>query len=133
MKNNHQADYVIRNAILKLLSDDEVRRVSVAEAGPTLADGEEYVDLERLDRGVQYAHANTNHMGRLVPRRSVHTGTWNAIISHLLSSMSKNTNSSSLVIPMATAPSSPPPPPATPAKPPGGVNTPGHNPNTPNA
>ncbi len=42
-------EYLARDAVLKTLSDDEVASVSMAETAAQLADGEDYLDLERLE------------------------------------------------------------------------------------
>ena len=46
---------VARENILKLLSDEEVAKVSTAEAASGLTEGTEYLDLEHLEQGVQRA------------------------------------------------------------------------------
>ena len=48
-----RADRVARDTILKMLSDEENAKVSRAEGAAGLPDGEEYVDLEHLEAGVQ--------------------------------------------------------------------------------
>jgi hypothetical protein len=70
---NHQRDeYVARDGIMNLLSDEEVARVSTAETAQKLADGDEYIDLEQLEQGVLRAQATPTPMGRVVPRKAVH-------------------------------------------------------------
>ena len=59
MSDAERREQIARDSILKLLSDEENARVSTAEAGPRLSEGAEYLDLERLDRGVQRASATT--------------------------------------------------------------------------
>ena len=84
MKNDDRAAYVVRDAILKLLSNDEVAKVSTAETATRLADGDEYLDLEHLDLGVQRAGgAAATPMGRVLPRSAVHPDTWSAIVTRL--------------------------------------------------
>lgn len=79
-----RADYVVRETIMKLLSNEEIATVSKAEAAPALTDGDEYLDLEHLDQGVQRANAKTKvTMGHVLPRRAVSTGTWSKILSQL--------------------------------------------------
>ena len=46
--NTQRSQYVTRDSILKLLSDDEVASVSTAETAARLTDGDEYLDLEHL-------------------------------------------------------------------------------------
>lgn len=73
---------VSRDAILNLLTDVEVARVSNAEGARALSDGAEYLDLEHLDRGVQKAKADTRmEMGHVLPRSAVSTETWKKIIA----------------------------------------------------
>lgn len=83
MKNDQQAAYVTRASILKCLSDDEVAKVSTAEAGPPLAAGDEYVDLEHLDNGVRRAGTALASTGHLLPRKAVREATWAKILTQL--------------------------------------------------
>lgn len=78
--------YVTRDHILKMLSEEEVDRVSTAETAVRLADGDEYVDLEQLDRGVQRAHGAAPNMGRVLPRKAVLETTWSKIVTELAAS-----------------------------------------------
>lgn len=41
-----RSEYITRESILKLLSDEEIARISTAETAKALAVGAEYVDLE---------------------------------------------------------------------------------------
>ena len=83
MKNPNRNQYVSRDRILKLLTNDEVARVSTAETAASLGEGEDFLDLERLDRGVQQAHGNAPVMGRVLPRKAVHETTWSKILDEL--------------------------------------------------
>jgi hypothetical protein len=75
---------VSRDAILKLLSDEEVARVSTAETAAALSDGHDYIDLENLSSGVQRANTRTKAvMGHVLPRNAVHSGTWAKILGLL--------------------------------------------------
>jgi hypothetical protein len=78
-----QAENITRESVLKLLSDEEVAKVSTAEAATRLLDGEEYLDLEHLDRGVQRAEKPALGMGGVLPRRTVHKETWSKILTRL--------------------------------------------------
>ena len=74
-------EYVTREEILRLLSDEEVARVSATEGAPTLVDGDEYVDLEHLNQGVRLMQAATKvTMGNVLPRSAVHDATWSRIL-----------------------------------------------------
>ncbi|MGD0524998.1 MAG: hypothetical protein ABSE49_07635 [Polyangiaceae bacterium] len=73
-----------RGRIMELLSDDEVARVSTAEGGAPLADGDEYVDLEAPDNGVRRVHGVMQQtMGRVLPRRAVSAATWAKITARI--------------------------------------------------
>jgi len=86
MKKDKRTEYITRDTILKLLSDDEVARVSTAETAASLAAGDEYIDLEEPDRGVQQALGKTTTpMGHVLPKKAVHEKTWHEIVT-LLSS-----------------------------------------------
>jgi hypothetical protein len=87
-KSNHHHDkraaLMTRHAILGLLSDDEAARVSAAEARNDLAVGDEYVDLQHLEKGVQQALGPTQHEANLLPRSAVHETTWQKIQTRML-------------------------------------------------
>jgi hypothetical protein len=78
-----RADQLTRDSVLTLLSDDEVARVSTAESELRLWDGDEYVDLGRLNLGVLRAVGMTTLMGRVLPRKSVRETTWTKILALL--------------------------------------------------
>ncbi|MBI5067313.1 MAG: hypothetical protein HZB56_03665 [Deltaproteobacteria bacterium] len=81
-------EYRLRDAILGLLSDVEVARVSAAEGAPGLVQGDEYLDLDRLDQGVHRAAGPTARAGSLLPRKVLADDTWDLILSRLPSSRS---------------------------------------------
>ncbi len=80
-----RAQYVTRDTILKMLSDEENAKVSLAESAAGLRDGEEYVDLEDLVAGVQLAKSPMTKIlnGHIVPRSAVHGETWSKIVAQL--------------------------------------------------
>jgi hypothetical protein len=73
----------MRDTILKLLSEDELRRVGTAGAGARLSHGDQYIDLEQLHHGVRRAIGTTKPMGHVVPRDDVHEVTWSKILKHV--------------------------------------------------
>lgn len=75
--------YLIRDKVLKRLSDEEIARVSTAESAARLEPGAEYFDLEALERGVQRALGSGTPMGRILPRQAVQEGTWTRILREL--------------------------------------------------
>ena len=85
MSDAERREQITRDSILKLLSGEENGRVSTAEAAFRLTEGAEYLDLERLDRGVQRASATTPKatMGRVLPRSAVSEETWRKILAQL--------------------------------------------------
>ena len=83
MKSDERAIYVTRDAIQKLLSDVEVGSVSTAETAASLSAGDQFIDLEGLEHGVQTAGAVPVRMGRVLPRKAVHADTWIKILAHL--------------------------------------------------
>jgi hypothetical protein len=84
MTDAKRAEHVARDIILKLLSDEEITKVSTAEAASELTEGGEYLDLEHLDQGVQRAKAATKvTMGNVLPRSAVRDETWSKIIAQL--------------------------------------------------
>lgn len=81
-----RTEFVTRDAILKLLSDDEIARLSTREGGPALAVGDEYVDLKHLKSGVRRMTAETRvKIGDVLPRRVVSDETWSKICARLAS------------------------------------------------
>ena len=75
---------LMREDIMRLLTDEEVARVSTAEAGSRLAPGTEYIDLEQVDRGVQrVGEMKPASLSSALPRASVGPQTWDRIVEML--------------------------------------------------
>jgi hypothetical protein len=87
MKTDQRSVYLTRDSILKLLSDDEVATVATAETATHLPDGDEYLDLEQLNQGVQRAPRKTTPMGRVLPKKAVQEKTWKKILAQLPASV----------------------------------------------
>jgi hypothetical protein len=84
MKSDKRTEYVTRDTVLKLLSDEEIARVSAAETASRLADGDEYVDLRTPTEGVRRALGkSTAPMGDVLPRKAVREHTWERIVGLL--------------------------------------------------
>jgi hypothetical protein len=83
MKNENELELKTRNTILKMLSNDEVGNVSTAETAVNLPKGDEYIDMEQLDRGVQKAGGTAPVMGHVLSRKSVHVATWTKILAEV--------------------------------------------------
>ena len=75
--------FIKRKDLLKLLSDNEVASVSLAETAVQLSDGDEYLDLSNLDKGVRSARKETIPMGRVLPRKALTPETWSNILAQL--------------------------------------------------
>ena len=73
-----------RDTILKLIAVDRAANVTHAKPIPLLSDGDEYVDLEQLNHGVQRATGEATTMGRVLQRKSVQESTWGRILTHLV-------------------------------------------------
>lgn len=79
-----RSELVSRDSVLKLLTNEETARVSMAETKSGLADGADYIDLDHLDKGVQRAGAAVPvAMSDIVPRTAVGNETWTKILAHL--------------------------------------------------
>lgn len=84
MTETTSADLTARAAILRLLTDDEVAKVSSAEGADGPTNGLQYLDLTHLDRGVQTAAILTKFdVGDVIPRNAVSDQTWKKITAHL--------------------------------------------------
>jgi hypothetical protein len=83
MNSETRTEVVTRDSVLKLLSDEEVARVSTAETAPRLSDGDEFLDLEHLELGVRRSLEAATPMAHVLPRKSVQEKTWNRILAHL--------------------------------------------------
>ena len=83
MTQDSPSDYLLRDAVLGLLSADEVARVTSAGEAVRLAEGEEYLDLEHLEQGVQRSIAACPRVGGLLARADVSSTTWAAVLALL--------------------------------------------------
>ncbi len=83
MNHSKRTEYVTRDSILKMLSDVENARMCMAETALGLSDGDEYLDLEHIARGVRRAGGTVSPMGAVLPRKAVNADTWNRILAQL--------------------------------------------------
>jgi hypothetical protein len=80
---NSKNTFLARDAILNLLSEEELERVTMAETRPS-ADGEYYVDLEHPERGVlKVGVGEQPRSSDILPQSAVRGETWAAIIRQL--------------------------------------------------
>lgn len=76
MKYPAKTDSDNRESVLKLLSNDEVARLST-EGIPPLADGDDYIDFAAPENGVRTVHkAMQLTAGQVLPRTAVSAETW---------------------------------------------------------
>jgi hypothetical protein len=81
MTDGAKKNALTREAILTLLSDAEIAKVSRAEDAPRLVEGDEYVDLENPGAGVRQVHAGSHvRPGHVLPRSAVSDDTWDKIL-----------------------------------------------------
>ena len=60
------------------------REAHFAHPPPSLTNGEEYVDLTQIDRGVCTSRGTTaSPMGVVLPERAVHPATWVKVVAGL--------------------------------------------------
>src|SRR5664279_5690277 len=87
MNNEKRSEYFTRDSIMKLLSDEEIAKVTATESATSLMDGDEYIDLEQLDQGVQTVPGSTAAIavGRVVARKAVQELTWKNVVTQLAS------------------------------------------------
>jgi hypothetical protein len=83
MQKQTRSEYLTRDRILKLLSDQEVASVATAETAESLTDGDEYLDLDRLHEGVQKAGSSATPMGHVLPKKAIHESTWGKLLKQL--------------------------------------------------
>jgi uncharacterized membrane protein len=77
---SNRTDYIRRDLLLGLLSEAEIARVSNVEGEAALSDGDEYLDLERLDQGVMRIPGIRVPMGRVLPRKAMGEPTWHRML-----------------------------------------------------
>jgi len=72
-----------KQQLLALLSEAEMARVVEADVEYSLQPGEEYLDLDHLDRGVQRTDGRVGTFGQIVPKRAIASATWTRVIAAL--------------------------------------------------
>ncbi len=84
MTNALSADYVTRDKILDMLTDEEAAKVSNNETAASLIAGDEYLDLARIDLGIQQANSTASVSANdIIPRGAVSAATWTKISAAL--------------------------------------------------
>ncbi len=75
--------YLTREEVLSMLTEPEVACVSNVEDGASLPHGEEYLDLQKLEHGVQRANGILVPTASVLPRSALSSGTWHDILARL--------------------------------------------------
>jgi hypothetical protein len=75
-----------RARVLELLEQGEFGGASLLETENRLAKGQEYLDLERLEAGVQRALDSVTSLRHVIPRKAVHEDTWRKLLRQLSAS-----------------------------------------------
>jgi hypothetical protein len=74
--------YVTRDAVLKLLTDEEIARVATLEDAESLRVGEEYLDLLHVERGVLRVELGSPpDMGHVLPRSALSDESWARLLT----------------------------------------------------
>jgi hypothetical protein len=81
--NNHPSNDANRNAILTALWKDDIASVERAKIPARLQRGDEFIDLQLLEKGVQRAVCVTAPTGGVLPRKAVQANTWLQILARL--------------------------------------------------
>lgn len=77
MKLQEKTDAEILDQVLKLLSEDEVARVTAGKLESHLTEGDEYIDLAAPHNGVRSVHgAMQRTMGKVLARKAVSAASW---------------------------------------------------------
>jgi hypothetical protein len=71
------------DAIIALLSDDEIENVNKHDAAAGHSDTDEYLDLEHVEQGVRRGLGPPRPVCRVLPRKAVRETTWARIIAAL--------------------------------------------------
>jgi hypothetical protein len=69
--------------LLEVLSEGELASLAAASSKTHLRRGDEYLDLEQPQRGVQRADGTATSMGELLPRKAIHEDTWRRLLRQL--------------------------------------------------
>lgn len=83
MKHPEHDPFLTRESILNLLTEAEVASVHRAETSERLSAGDEFLDLNHLDRGVRRAGTMLTPNGCVLARKAVPDTTWRKITEQL--------------------------------------------------
>jgi hypothetical protein len=72
-----------REHVLQLLSAGELAGVGTADTHTHLRRGDEYLDLEQLQRGVLRADGAVTNLSQVLSRKAINEDTWRRILRQL--------------------------------------------------
>lgn len=78
-----------RDAVIKILWEDPIARVRCHEVPLRLKKGDEYLDLQHLDAGVQRVLGPMSPTGGELPRSAVTEATWKRLLACLSAASSR--------------------------------------------
>lgn len=81
MKSKRENEFISRDNLLKILNDEEATRVLKNEPANQLADGDEFIDLAEIERGVQ--RAGELNPTDVLARKALHENTWRKIVTNI--------------------------------------------------
>jgi hypothetical protein len=85
MKEGSPGEPLTRARVLELLEAGEFGGANAVAAATDarLAKGDEYIDLEDLQAGVQRASGSPSPLRHVLPRKTIHEDTWRRILRQL--------------------------------------------------
>jgi hypothetical protein len=73
----------VREIIFQLLSNSEVDTISSAATKARLGNGDEYIDLQELELGVQRIRGTARPAGDVLVRKAIYEDTWRKVVRQL--------------------------------------------------
>lgn len=83
MPSPERSDETLRDAILRLLSRSEASTLASSATKARLANGDEYVDLQHPQHGVQHIRGNERPTGDVIVRKAIYEDTWRRVLRQL--------------------------------------------------
>ena len=84
MKPDLLTEYRVRRQVVELLSEADAARLEKVLSIGILEDGEEYIEVDHVSRGVQRAHTGMLlGRSRLILRRALDPDTWSQLVALL--------------------------------------------------
>jgi hypothetical protein len=77
-----QPESVTRETILRILSDEEAASVGSETTSTQIEDGDEFIDLGEIEKGVQRS-VGSHRQKNLLLRKAIHENTWRKVTTDL--------------------------------------------------